>query len=259
VTDPVSSPRVLARQDGGVLYLTLNREDKRNALSLALLDDLAGILAENEQDETIRCVVLTGSGERSFAAGGDLVELNKVRTPEQARNMGHRARSALDRIRYFPVPVVAALNGYALGGGAELALACDMRVAAPHAEIGFIQASLNVTTAWGAAADLAASLGPQRMLRLLIEGRRLDADAALQLGLIDSISPAGHTLAEATADFIAPILSRGSTAVRSLKAVASAGRANWHRRLDQVEEDSMVSAWVHDDHWSAVRQILGKD
>ncbi len=171
--------------------------------------------------------------------------------------MGMRARTALDAVRYFPSPVVASLNGYALGGGAELAAACDLRVAASHARIGFIQSTLNVSTAWGAAADLIAMLGPQQTLKLLIEGRILEPEEAERMGLVDYVCAPQETLSEGLGSLTDRILSRGTAALRAFKAVAAEGRRVWHDRIDSVEQDGMVTAWVHEDHWAAASAILG--
>ena len=112
-----------------VLTLTINQPEKRNALSMDLLDALGSALASYAENEAIKVAVITASGDRCFAAGGDLKELDAIRSTDQAEAMSKRGRRALDQIRNFPLPVIAALNGLALGGGAELAMACDLRVA----------------------------------------------------------------------------------------------------------------------------------
>src|SRR3970040_387681 len=164
---------------GGVLDVTLNRPEKRNALSRSLLGDLRRVFSEFAGADDLRVAVLRGAGDKSFAAGGDLRDLAQVRTREATRRMAEEAHDALDAIRGFPLPVVAALNGDALGGGAELALACDFRVAASHAHIGFIQGRLNIATAWGGGGDLMRLLGAAGALRLLAAGELLDAAGAM--------------------------------------------------------------------------------
>ncbi|MBM3359776.1 MAG: enoyl-CoA hydratase/isomerase family protein, partial [Betaproteobacteria bacterium] len=158
---------VVAERAGGVLNVSINRPDKRNALSRAVLGELKRVFSGHSGAQDLRVAVLRGAGEKSFAAGGDLRDLAQVRTRADTRRMAEQARDALEAIRSFPVPVVAALNGDALGGGAELAVACDFRVAASHARIGFIQGRLNIATAWGGGADLMRLVGPARALRLL--------------------------------------------------------------------------------------------
>jgi len=158
------SGAVLVAPADGILRVTINRPEKRNALSRAVLDELGQVFAGHAPDEALRVAVLTAAGSHSFAAGGDLLDLAAVRTREGAAAMATQARTALDAIRRFPVPVVAALNGVALGGGAELAVACDLRIAAAHAGIGFVQGRLNIVTAWGGGIDLMRLLGPARGL-----------------------------------------------------------------------------------------------
>lgn len=127
----------------GVLRLTLARPEKRNALSDGLIAAIGATFAEWSTREDVSLAVLTGSGDKAFASGGDLKELDALRGEAEARAFAARTRAAFDHIRRFPVPVLAILNGDALGGGAELAMACDQRLALAHARIGFLQAKLN--------------------------------------------------------------------------------------------------------------------
>ncbi len=166
---------LLTERSGDTLRLTINRPDKRNALSLELLDRIGSAFVQHAADTTLKCAVLTASGDRCFAAGGDLRELEAVRSEADTLAMSRRARAALEQVRQFPVPVIAALNGHALGGGAELAMACDLRIATAKTELGFLQAQLNVTTAWGGGIDLLATLGSARALQILLEARRIPA------------------------------------------------------------------------------------
>ena len=175
---------LLVEHRGDRLQVTINRPDRRNALSLELLDRLGETFTRYAADTTLKCAVLTAAGDRCFAAGGDLRELAVVRSEADTLAMSRRARAALAAVRCFPVPVLAALNGHALGGGAELALACDLRVATPQTELGFLQAQLNVTTAWGGGIDLLALLGPARGLALLLEARRLLVHTLLPVATI---------------------------------------------------------------------------
>ena len=183
----MSSPILITDCQGPVLRLTINRPEQRNALSLSLLDEIAARLRDHHDHLALRCVILTAAGDRCFAAGGDLKELDAIRSETQSLAMSQRGRRVLDTIRQFPVPVIAALNGLALGGGAELAMACDLRIAAEHAGIGFLQGQLNVTTAWGGGIDLIAALGHQRALELLLAARRISATEARQLGLFAAV------------------------------------------------------------------------
>lgn len=243
-------------QRGDRLQVTIDRPERRNALSLDLLDQLGAAFTRHASDGGLKCAVLTATGDRCFAAGGDLKELDAVRSEADTRAMSRRARACLDAVRRFPVPVVAALNGHALGGGAELALACDLRVAAAGAELGFLQAQLNVTTAWGGGIDLLALLGPARGLALLLEARRIPAAEALQLGLLQRVCSGHESLDECLDQVLAPLLQRPVQVLRAYKALALGTRLALHERLAALEELGFTGTWTHADHWAAAEQAL---
>ena len=249
--------RLSSERSGALLKVRLERPEKRNALSRGLLEDLRAAFSEAAGDPGIRLAVLTGAGERCFAAGGDLRELDGVRTRAETEAMAQAARAALDAVRGFPVPVVAALNGDALGGGAELAMACDFRVAARHARIGFLQGRLNLPTAWGGGIDLCQAVGPGAALRLLARAEILEAAEALAQGLLDAVAAPGQDLDAAVEDFAAPILSRPPQVLRAVKALTLAARAGAPRHdLAALEQSRFVECWLHDDHWDAASRAL---
>lgn len=249
---------VLATRAGGLLTVTINRPRKRNALSREALAALEAAFDEAARDPDIRCAVVTAAGEASFAAGGDLKDLAEIRTDAEARAFAAEAKATLGAIRDFPVPVVAAVNGDALGGGAEVAIAADMRVFAPHARIGFIQGRLAITTAWGGASDLLRLVGPATALRLLTRCEVLDAEAARAAGLADAVAAEGEPLAEAVAAFVAPILKQPRQVLEGFKALAGADRTAGRARLDEIETAVFAATWVHDDHWAAVDALTRK-
>lgn len=249
---------LLVERRDKVLRLNVNRPEKRNALSLGLLDEIGATLARHAGDEGVHCVVISAAGDRCFAAGGDLQELDAIRTEADTRAMSRRGRAALDAVRAFPVPVIAALNGHALGGGAELALACDLRVSAPQAEIGFLQAQLGVTTAWGGGIDLALTVGDRRALRILATSARLEAGRALDIGLVDWVCAPGQALGDCLDAFLEPYLARPRNVLAGVKAPLAAQRRRLHAELAAAEEDAFVRTWTHPDHWAAVERALAK-
>ena len=184
----MTGERLLTEVDGDLLRVTINRPEKRNALNLDLLDQIGAVFRQH-RSSTLKCAVITGAGDRAFAAGGDLNELDALRSRAEARAMSSRVHGVLDEIRYFPVPVIGALNGVALGGGAELAMACDLRIAAAHADLGLIQSQLAVTTAWGGGIDLVNAVGNSAALAILCSGRRISAHEARTLRLYEAICP----------------------------------------------------------------------
>lgn len=242
-----------------VLRVTINRPEKRNALSRAVLAELQEVFTAHAADEGLCLAVLRGAGDTSFAAGGDLRDLSTVRTEADATRMAEEAKAALHAVRSFPVPVIAALNGDALGGGAELALACDLRVAAAHARIGFMQGRLNISTAWGGGVDLLRLVGTARGLRLLGRGEVLDARAALDAGLVDAVAAPGESLEAALQEFVAPFLVQAPRVLRAFKALAAAVRRGEGRAgLDALETRLFAATWVHEDHWTAAEKLLAR-
>jgi enoyl-CoA hydratase len=245
--------------DGDVLRVTITRPEKLNALSRAVLEELRQAFAEHAGDDGLRLAVLRGAGNRSFAAGGDLRDLASVRTLEETTEMATRAKAALDAIRDFPVPVIAALNGNAMGGGAELAVSCDFRVAARHARIGFVQGRLDISTAWGGGVDLMQLVGPSRALGLLCRAEMLDGETALGLGLVDRVAEDGQSLDECLEVFAAPFLRQKPQVLRAFKALAREARRGATRsELDALETRNFAAAWIHDDHWAAADKVLAK-
>lgn len=250
----LSDDSLLVEANNGILTLTINRPEKRNALHMSMLDALGAALADHAQDETLKVAVITASGDQCFAAGGDLKELDAIRSTAQAEVMSKRGRRALDQVRNFPLPVIAALNGLALGGGAELAMACDLRIAAANAEIGFLQGQLGVTTAWGGGIDLVAAIGNRRALDLLISARRLTANEALEIGLFDRTCTDDENLQTCLSTFLQPYLARSRQVLTGFKALTTGHRQTTHKHLSSIEQNHFITSWTSAEHWAAVEQ-----
>lgn len=244
--------------DVGVLRVCINRPDKRNALSMATLDELKVAFDGTASDPDLRLAVLTGAGDKSFAAGGDLKELALVKGEEAAVAMATHAKQALSAVRNFPVPVIAALNGNAVGGGAELAMACDMRVAASHAGIGYIQGKLGITSAWGGGADLMRLVGSARALQMMTRMEVLAPEDAAQMGLYNCHAAEGETLDKVLEDFIAPMRTQSPHVMRAFKALALHVRSEGRADIDRTETEHFGLAWAHPDHDRAVEDLLNK-
>lgn len=251
--------RIRAERDGPLITVVVDREAKRNALSRHLQDELASLLDALSEDSTIGVVVLTGAGERSFVSGGDLKKLVDVRSPEATTEMALHARAVLDRVRRFPAPVVAALNGDALGGGAELAMACDFRLPAAHARMAFVQGRHAISTAWGGGVDLMQLVGPSWALRLLTTCAFVDHADGLAIGLYDRCAAEGETLSDVVADFIKPMVEQPPQVLRTYKAMAVAARMTAERSaIEAAELENFVRNWIHDDHWRALERVFGR-
>src|SRR5437588_2497779 len=208
--------------EDAVAVITIDRPDVRNAIGSATVDELHAAL-DHASESDAAVVVVRGGGDRAFVSGGDLKELSALRTHEDAVGMASRVRRMLDRVAAFPVPVIAALNGHALGGGAEVAIAADIRIAADDIKIGFNQVSLGIMPAWGGAERLAQVVGRGRALLAIATGEVYDAEAAQRLGLVDLVVPRAsfdkewRTLAER----IATTAPGPSRAVKSVGAAAA--------------------------------------
>lgn len=241
----------------GALWVTIDRPEKRNALSRAVLAAMRDAFASHVDDESLRVAILTSAGEKSFAAGGDLRELNSIRTLDEAAQFAEESGEALDSMRRFPVPVIAALNGDALGGGAELCVACDMRIMAAHAHIGFIQGRLNLSTAWGGGPDLMRLLGYNRALMVLCRSERIAAAEAVGLGLADAVAPADERFEAFIQRFIEPMCRQSPIVMRSFKAQALAERLGQGRAERRgLEIYHFARSWVHEDHWAVADKLL---
>ena len=230
--------------DQGLAVLTIDRPHARNAISLETMDQLEKAL---DAAEGASALAITGAGDRAFVSGGDLKELSTIRTEEDAAAMARRMRSICDRLASFPAPVIAALNGHALGGGAEVAVAADIRLAADDIKIGFNQVTLEIMPAWGGAERLAALVGKSRALLLAGTGTVLDAADAERIGLIDQVLP------RSTFD---------QDWRRVARALSARSAGEIKRVIGGVSPEEAVKAfarlWVGDAHWRAADRVMNR-
>ena len=189
---------LLLERDGAVAVITINRPQVLNALNLSTLDELRRAALALKHDAAVRVVVITGSGDKSFVAGADVNEL-AVQTPTQGKEVALRGQHVFDLIENLGKPVIAAINGYALGGGCELAMACTLRVAADTARLGQPEINLGIIPGYGGTQRLARLVRKGVALELLLTGRHITAAEALQIGLVNRVVPAANLLPEAKA------------------------------------------------------------
>jgi enoyl-CoA hydratase/carnithine racemase len=234
----------------GIAVLTVDRPRVRNAISPATMDALESALdAAADMD----VLVIRGSGDRAFISGGDLRELAKIRSHEAAVAMALRMRRLCDRLATFPGPVIAALNGHALGGGAEVAVAADIRVAAEDIRIGFNQADLAIMPAWGGAERLAGLVGRSQALLLITTGEKLGTAEAHRIGLVDRVYPR----AEFEESWRALARKIAASPARSIKSVIAAAVPHQHPALEGPAADTFARLWTADAHWAAVAGLGG--
>jgi enoyl-CoA hydratase len=259
VTDTESATRYIRVEHPhadhpGVALLTIDREGARNALSFALLAELADALEQLDGDPSCRAVVLTGAGEKAFAAGADITELAE-QTPERLRREGHF--DAWDRIAGVGVPVIAAVRGYALGGGCELAMSCDLLIAGDDARFGQPEIRIGVMPGAGGTQRLTRAIGIPRAMELVLTGRMLDAQEAFAAGLVTRVVPAADTLAAALelADTIAalpPLAVRA--AKRAVHAAAELPLSEGLRR----EREAFFDLFATEDQREGMRAFMDK-
>ena len=237
----------------GIATIAIDRPQARNALALRTMAELDEALS-TVQSRRAHVVVIRGAGTKAFCAGGDLKELEHMRDAGDATAMALRMRSTLDGITAMTMPVFAALNGDAFGGGAELALACDFRIAAEHARIGFTQISLGLMPAWGASERLAALVGRGRALHMLLGGSVFTAREALDTGLVEEVVASEEfdrrvdTVARQIA--LAPPL-----AVAGIKRSVDAIRPHRHPELADAAIATFTKTWTAPAHWHAVERM----
>ena len=207
-------PIDLDRADG-VATLTLNRPEALNAFNTEQLRLLEQMLAEVAADPAIRAVVLTGAGERAFAAGADIREMAAL-SPEGGLAFGRLGHAVTRAVEALPQPVVAAVNGFALGGGCELAIACDIRIASENAVFAQPEVSLGIPPGWGGSQRLPRLVGPGMAAEMILAGRRVAAAEALRIGLVNRVVPLPD-LMPAAAELAATIAANGPVAVRAAK------------------------------------------
>ena len=241
---------VRLEHDRHVAVLTIDRPEARNAIARATMGELAAALDEVERSAA-RVLVVTGAGTRVFVAGGDLKELAAIRTDDEARAMAATMRTVLDRVAALPVPVVAAVNGDAYGGGAEVVVACDIRIAADDVRCAFNQVTLGIMPAWGGIERLTGLLGRGRALALLTTGRVLDAAEAHDLGLFDEVVPRDGFDAR-WREVAAQIARAPRAALVGIKAAQRAAFPTTHPDLAAGAIASFAGTWVADDHWRMV-------
>lgn len=214
-------------RDGFVATITLNRPAKLNAVTPAMSSDLERIITELNDDNSVRVIVLTGAGERAFSAGSDIRMLDGYATPWDFRNR----RDYCDAIRACRKPVIAAVNGYALGGGLETALSCDIRLAAENATFAAPEIKLGWIGGGGMTAFLTASIGQSNAATMLLTGDSIDASRALAWGLVTEVYPQNELLARAQ-ELAATIASRPPIAAETAKA-------NLHAAANLPQEEAV--------------------
>jgi enoyl-CoA hydratase len=212
---------ILVERNERVATIIINRPEKLNALNIQIFEEFKDLFTELNNDETVRVIILTGSGEKAFAAGADISELNKLDVIS-AKEFAEKGQLVLSLIGNMDKPVIAAVNGFALGGGCELAMACHFRVASENAKFGQPEVTLGVIPGFGGTQLLTHLVNPGRAMELLVTGGMIDANEALRIGLINHIYQQDELIPK-TIEIANKIASNAPIAVKNvLKAVNKA-------------------------------------
>lgn len=241
---------------GAVTLLRVSRPNQRNAIDFATMDELEAALSMLETDESVRALVLTGDGD-TFVSGGDLKDFQALVTAEDGKRMAERMGTILTRLSRLPAPVIAALNGPAVGGGAEVALACDLRVAAANAYFSFRQVTMGIMTAWGGAPRLLTLLGFSRSLYYLLTAERITPEQALHLGLVQRVTPEEQAVAGAL-ELARQIASQPPLAVRAIKRTLQSIIGSPFDTAATIEVQEFGEVWASADHEEAVKAYFAK-
>ena len=233
-----------------VVTWTLDRPQAKNALSGELLQRLGEAIESAHADVTVRAAILTGAGG-AFASGGDLRELRNKSSAADAEMLSDVGEHVCRRIGEVRFPVIAAIGGVAIGGGAELALACDLRIAEDQARICFKQVRMGATTAWGSTPRLVSLVGPAAAARILFTAQELSAVDARLLGVVDFVAETGASLVTAHA-WCADIAEGAPGAVAEMKSLLRVAQAPFYAHVRALEREAFVRTWSSPEHAEAI-------
>jgi enoyl-CoA hydratase len=242
--------------NGAIATVTINRPDRLNALAPIDLEDLLATFKALAADSSVRAVILTGAGDRAFVAGADIKEMATYNADQALvfARLGHGVASVIES---SPQPVIAAVNGFAFGGGCELALAADIRIASSNAEFSQPEVKLGIPPGWGGSQRLPRVVGPGFAAEMILTGRRVKADEALRVGLVNAVHEP-EALLDAANDLAAQIAANSPNAVRTAKSLMSARHTTNPVSGLAEEQRLFANAFDHDDQKTGMTAFLEK-
>ncbi len=248
---------LLTKRKGKIAFLYLNRPEKFNALNISLLDKINLALKEISKDDKIRVIILTGIGEKAFAAGADILEFSEFKSNEALGLSKKGKEKVFDFIEDFSKPVIAAINGYALGGGLELALSCDIRIASNNALMGFPEASLGTIPGYGGTYRLAEIVGKGIAKEMILTCRKISSKEALQIGLISHLTKKNELLEKAVQVANEIILNSPNAATSAIKIINYSGRES-KKTCSEIESKYFSECFDHPEFKKGVSAFLNK-
>lgn len=248
------------KRENGLVQLMINRPEKRNAIDYDVMEALDQVLTEINENEEDKLVIVRGVGTEAFCSGGDLSIFHGLRTKDEAYSMLSKMGEILFKLFFLEKPTVAALNGTAVGGGCEIATACDFRIASSHVKVGFVQGTLGITTGWGGSTMLIERFKKQTAMEMLMTCQRYSAKQAFELGFIQRIFDEDKPFDEAIMHYINPF-------IRQSTSVLAAYKKRWIDQFDKDEVkarfkreiDECSTLWASDEHHEAVERFLSKN
>jgi enoyl-CoA hydratase len=247
---------LLVERDGAVVTLTLNRPDKLNAIDAELLDALHNALDSLSRDASVRALILTGAGEKAFAAGADIAAMQSL-SPDEAKAFSQRGHDVGALMEAAPFPVIGAVNGFALGGGCELALACDFLYASERAKLGQPEVKLGVIPGFGGTQRLARRVGLGHARELCYTGKIIDAAEALRIGLVNAVVPAAELLPKVR-EVAKSIVAMGPLAIAACKRVLLQGEGMPLREANALETSAFAGLFATADQREGMAAFLAK-
>ena len=248
---------LLTKRKGKIAFLYLNRPEKFNALNISLLNKINSALKAISKDDKIRVIILTGIGEKAFAAGADISEFSEFKSKEAMELSKKGKEKVFDFIEDFSKPVIAAINGYALGGGLELALSCDIRIASKNALMGFPEASLGTIPGYGGTYRLAEIAGKGIAKEMILTSRKISAKEALEIGLISQLTEENELLDKAIEVANQIILNSPNAINSAIKTINHSGRES-KKSCSDIESKHFSKCFDHPEFKKGVNAFLNK-